>query len=76
MAWRSVEILQKGGIMARMNTSALLGAAIEAFSARICPENERLESFAATPPKYALVMTGLANIIVRCVPKCVPTMYP
>ena len=54
--------------MARTSISALLGAAFAAFFARIHPKNERLERLSAIPPMYALVMTGLANIIVICVP--------
>ncbi len=67
--------------MAQMSISALLGAMIAAFSAKIFPKNEmllgsgeNLEGVSITRQMYALILPDLASIIVRCVPKCVPTI--
>ena len=42
-AWRAVGILQKGGLMARMSMSALLGAVIAVFSVKICFKKRGME---------------------------------
>ena len=60
-----------------MSVSALLGAWFAVFSMKISSSKEELWNFRNASlllPMYALIMPGLASIIVRCVPKCVPTI--